>query len=102
MAIEIERTKNKHNGPMLVILAIFFVVVFLVFLSLRKNLGVVVDKADVQKVIDKNTRELENINKNLDKNIDAIFQREDFKKLYEHNDVGVEFDKGKPDPFKSF
>jgi hypothetical protein len=102
MAIEIERSKNKHNGLMLVVLAIFLVVVFLVFLSLKKNLGVVVNKADVQKVIDKDTRELENVSKNMDKNIDAIFQREDFKKLYRHNDMGVEYEKGKQDPFKSF
>ncbi len=102
MAIEIERQRNKNNGPIFVVLAIFFVVVFLVFLSLKQNLGMKVDKNDVKKVLDKDTRELENISKNLDKNIDVISQREDFRQLYKHNDVTNDFEKGRVDPFKSF
>jgi hypothetical protein len=102
MAIEIERTRNKNSGPIFVVLAIFFVIVFLVFLSLRQNLGMKVDKDDVKKVIDKDTRELENISKNLDNDINDIFLREDFKELYKHNDVTTEYEFGKPNPFKSF
>jgi uncharacterized membrane protein YhiD involved in acid resistance len=102
MAIEIEKVRNKNSGPIFVVLAIFFVVVFLVFLSVRKNLGMKIDKDNVKKVINKETLELENINKNLDKNIDSIFQREDFQALYKHNDILGDYEIGKPDPFKSF
>lgn len=102
MAIEIERKRNKTGGPIFVVLAIFFVVVFLVFVSLKQNLGMRVDKDDVKKVLDKDTRELENISKNLDKNIETVFQRDDFKTLYEHKDISLDFEFGKPDPFKSY
>lgn len=102
MAIEIEKSRGKNNGPVFVVLTIFLVVVFLVFLSLKKNLGIKISKTDIRKIINKDTVELKNINKNLDKNIDDIFQREDFRQLYKHNDVSNEFEIGKTDPFKSF
>lgn len=102
MAIEIEKAKNKNGGPLFLILIVVVVVIFFVFLSLRNNLGEKASSASIDKIIDKETKELENISKNLDKNIDSIFNRSDFQQLYQHNDLKMDFEIGKEDPFKSF
>jgi len=102
MAIEIEKVKNRSNGPVFIILMVVIVVIFFVFLSLRNNLGEKASNTDIDKIINKDTKELENISKNLDRNIDAIFERSDFQQLYKHSDVLMDFEVGKADPFNSF
>ena len=73
-----------------------------VFMSLRNSFKLKADETDISKIINKDTKELENVSKNLDKDIDAIFGREDFQQLYRHIDINMEFEVGKTDPFKSF
>jgi hypothetical protein len=102
MAIEIEKTKNRNGGPIFLILIIVIVVIFFVFLSVRNNLGERSSSANIDKIIDKDTKELENVSKNLDKNIDSIFGRSDFQQLYQHNDLNMDFEIGKENPFNSF
>lgn len=102
MAIEIEKIKSRNNGPIFIVLIVVFIVIFFVFLSLRKNLGTKVTNSDISKIINKDTKELESINKNLDKNINSIFERSDFQQLFRHSDVDMNFEIGKTDPFNSF
>ena len=102
MAIEMEKVKNKNSSPIFIALIVVAVIIFFVFTSLRSNFNLKANKADIGKIIDKDTKELENVSKNLDKNIDAIFEREDFQQLYRHIDINMDFEIGKPDPFKSF
>lgn len=102
MAIEIEKVKNRNNGPVFILLVVFLIIIFFVFISLRKNFGEKISQSDISKIIGKDTKELETISKNLDKNIDAIFERPDFQQLYRHNDISTEFEIGKTDPFNSF
>jgi len=102
MAIEIEKVKNRNNGPIFILLIAFLVVIFFVFISLRNNSKEKISQTDINKIIGKETKELETISKNLDQNIDAIFGRPDFQQLYRHNDIGTEFEIGKTDPFNSF
>ncbi len=71
-------------------------------MSLRNSFNLKADETDISKIIDKDTKELENVSKNLDQNIDTIFGREDFQQLYRHIDINMEFEVGKADPFKSF
>ena len=102
MAIEMEKIKNKNSGPTFIALVVVVIIIFFVFMSLRSNFNLKTDETDIGKIIDKDTKELENVSKNLDKNIDAIFEKPDFQQLYRHNDVNMDFEIGKPDPFKSF
>ena len=97
-----EKVRNRSNGPVFIVLVVVVVVIFFVFLSLRNNMGERASYSDIDKIINKDTKELENISKNLDKNIDAIFERSDFQQLYKHSDVLMDFEVGKTNPFNSF
>jgi len=100
MAIEIPKTKNRNNGPILIIFILFIVVVFFVFISLRKNLGVEIN--DNSEVISNDTKKLSDLEKNLDKNLDIILNNLEFMNLSKHNDISDQFEFGKTDPFNSF
>jgi hypothetical protein len=102
MAIEMERAKKRNTGPVFIVLAVVVIIIFFVFMSLRNSFKLKADETDISKIINKDTKELENVSKNLDKDIDAIFGREDFQQLYRHIDINMEFEVGKTDPFKSF
>jgi len=101
MAIEIPKTKNRNNGPILIIFILFVVVAFFVFISLRKNLGAEINDTSSE-TISSDTKKLIDIEKNLDKNINVIFQNSEFMSLSKHNDINDQFEVGKTDPFNSF
>ncbi|MFA5230550.1 MAG: hypothetical protein WC422_04165 [Candidatus Paceibacterota bacterium] len=97
-----ERVKNRNTGPIFMVLSVVAIIIFFVFMSLRSSFNLRANETDIGKIIDKDTKELENVSKNLDQNIDTIFGREDFQQLYRHIDINMEFEVGKIDPFKSF
>jgi Na+/melibiose symporter-like transporter len=102
MAIQVEKTKNSSNNFMFVFIVIFVIVIAIVFFSFRKSNVLEVTKIDIGKVINKDTKELDRIGQNLDRDIDLIVNNPKFYQLAPHNDVSLEFEVGRENPFQSF
>ncbi len=102
MAIQIEKTKKTSGTFLFVFVAIFMIIVAVVFFSFQKNNILEISKVDISKVINSDTKELDKIGKNLDKDIDSIVNNPSFYQLVPHDEVTREFEVGRENPFQSF
>lgn len=102
MAIQVEKQKNKPTNLSAVFIIIFIIITAIVFFSFKKSTVFDGVKVDITKVINKDTKELEYVGRNLDQDIDAIINNPKFYQLVPHNDISSDFEVGKTNPFQSF
>lgn len=100
MAIEMEKSKPKIGGLNIIMTIFFLVVIVSVFFSFKKSIITNVDKIDISKILNKDVKELDKVDKNLDVNVQSIMQDPNFNQLKSHSSEILLETVGKVNPFQ--